>query len=138
MVPVKLDVVVQVKSREEERRLEQLGAAQRQVDAARRALRDAEARADAELTGCGLAADFCVYEIARARALELVKKARATLDAATQAEAKARAAWTTARAQTDAVRRVADARRTELLQVAAARERKSADELTVLRFARAG
>lgn len=137
MVPVKLDVVVKVKAREEERRLELLAAAQRQVVAARKALRDAEAQADAELTTCGRAADFCVYEVARARALEVVKRARTALDVALQGEATARAAWVMARSQVDAVRRVADARRTEVRQLAETRERKSVDDLTLLRFARA-
>jgi flagellar biosynthesis chaperone FliJ len=138
MVPVKLDVVVKVKAREEERKLEALSASRQRVEAARQALRDARARADAELTGGGRAADFCVHESARARSLELVKQAQAKLDAAVEAETAARAAWMAARSQADAVRRVADARRAELLRESEARERKSADELTLLRFARAG
>lgn len=138
MVSVRLDVVVKVKAREEARRLEQLVAARQRVDAARRALRAAEERAGAELTARGRAADFFIYEVARARALELVKQARQALDTASHREASAQSAWAAARSQAEAVRRLADARRAEVRQLAEAREQKSSDDLTLLRFAHTG
>jgi flagellar export protein FliJ len=138
MVQVKLDAVVKVKARAEERLLEAFAEAQRGTLAAKEALRQAEARADASMQGGGIAADFSMYEAARGRALEAVKRARAGVDAALQHEEKARAAWVTARAQVDAVRRVADARRDEITKEAETKEQKRADDLTLLRFARAG
>lgn len=138
MVSGRLDVVVRLRDREEERRLEQLAMAQRRVAAARESVRDAEAGAARELNGGGRAADYCVYEAARARALEAVKRTRAELDAALQAEAAARAAWTAARAQADAVRRVAEARHAEALRLAETRERRAADDLVLLRMAHTG
>ncbi|MEW5738158.1 MAG: hypothetical protein AB1938_04495 [Myxococcota bacterium] len=137
MIPVRLDVVVKVKAREEERRLEAMADGQRRVEAAKAALRAAEAQAARELSGSCVAADFCVYDTARARALELVKRARQELVSAERAAEASRVAWATARSQTDAVRRVADTRRAEVLQLAEKKERRSEDELTLLRFARA-
>ncbi|MCC6335741.1 MAG: flagellar FliJ family protein [Myxococcales bacterium] len=138
MVPVRLDVVVKVKAREEDKRLEAMAQAVRQVEVARAALRDAQAQADRDLSGCGVAADFCVYEAARARALEAVKRARLAVGAAVKAVESTRAAWVTARSQTDAVRRVADTRRAEVQQLADRQERRASDDLTLMRFARTG
>lgn len=138
MTQVRLDVVVKVKAREEEKCLEAMAGALRQVEAAKAALQQAEDEANRDLLGCGVAADFCVYEAARARALEVVKRARAVLDAAKQAAEDTRVAWMTARTQADAVRRVADARRAEVHQLNEVRERRTADDLTLLRYARTG
>jgi flagellar biosynthesis chaperone FliJ len=138
MVTVKLDVVVKVKEREEERRLEALAAARRHVAQAREALEAAQERARAELCASGRAADFCLYEAARARAQEAVKAATAALTRARQGEEAARQAWVAARSQADAVRRAAETRRREVLQLAESRERKREDELTLLRLAHAG
>ncbi|GMU58383.1 MAG: hypothetical protein AMXMBFR34_01460 [Myxococcaceae bacterium] len=138
MVPVRLDVVVKVKAREEDKRLEAMAQAVRQVEVARSALRDAQAQADRDLSGRGVAADFCVYEAARARALEAVKRARLAVGAAEKAVESTRAAWVTARSQTDAVRRVADTRRAEVRQLADRQERRAGDDLTLMRFGRTG
>jgi flagellar export protein FliJ len=134
---MRLDTVVRVKEREEERRLDTLSQAQRRAEEEAAALREAQARAEVELTGGGMAADFCVYEAARARALEVVRRARLAVEAAQREVEAARAQWVTAKAQTEAVRRVADARHAEVRRLAEAKEQKALDDLTLLRFARA-
>lgn len=138
MSTVRLDVVVKVKEREEDARLDALARALRRVEAAKAALRKAEAEASSDVRGRGVAADYCLYEAAWARAQEAVRHARAALDAAQRAAEEARAAWMHARSRAEAVRRVADARRAEVRQRDAARERRVSDELTLLRYAWAG
>lgn len=138
MVPVRLDVVVKVKQREEERRLEALAGTLRAAQAARHALALAEAEARHERRRQGSAAEYSDEELARQRLLERVAAARAKLEQATAAVEQSRAEWTAAHRGAEAVRRVADARRSEVVEERERAERKTLDELALLQFARAG
>lgn len=138
MVQVRLDVVVKVKEREEERRREALGKTMRAAQAARHELLTAQAQTNRERGPGGSAADFSNDDLARQRLLDLVEVAKKKVHEATAAAEKSRTDWTKAYNSAEAVRRVADTRRTELVEANERAERKAFDELALLQFARAG
>lgn len=133
-VPVRLDVVVKVKAREEEKRLLVFSKALRSVETAQQALQRAEAEANREGRRRGLAADFSLQDVARGRALEAVRQAQARLQTVAKVAEASKAAWVEAKVRTDAVRRVAETRRSEVRLEEDKRENRELDELAVLRF----
>lgn len=138
MVPVRLDVVVKVKEREEERRLEALGKTMRAAQLAHHELQAAEALTRRERGPARSAADFSNDDLARVRLLEQVEAAKKRLHEATAAADKSRTEWTKAHHSAEAVRRVADTRRAEVVESNERAERKAFDELALLQFARVG
>jgi flagellar biosynthesis chaperone FliJ len=133
MVPVRLDVVVKVKQREEDRRLERFSKDLRQVEAARDALQQAQRAANTDNRVTGLAAVWSLEEAARQRAVAQVANAKARLDEAAKAAEASRSEWAKARNSAEAVRRVADARRDEVVRELNRRETRDLDELALLR-----
>lgn len=133
MVAVRLDVVVKVKQREEDRRLERFSSDLRVVEDAKHALQRAEdaARRDNRVTG--LAAVWSLEEAARQRAVAQLATARETLSQAAKVAEQSRAEWARARNSAEAVRRVADARREEVVRELDRRESRALDELALLR-----
>lgn len=133
MVPVRLDVVVKVKQREQDRRLERFSNDLRQVEAAKDALQRAQQAANTDNRVTGLAAVWSLEEAARQRAVAQVQSAKARLDEASKAAETSRGEWAKARNSAEAVRRVADARRDEVVRELNRKETRALDELALLR-----
>ncbi|MBL8918629.1 MAG: hypothetical protein JNJ54_07215 [Myxococcaceae bacterium] len=133
MVPVRLDVVVKVKQREQDRRLERFSNDLRQVEAAKEALQQAQHAANTDNRVTGLAAVWSLEEAARQRAVAQVQSAKARLDEASKAAETSRGEWAKARNSAEAVRRVADARRDEVVRELNRKETRALDELALLR-----
>ncbi len=125
---LRLDAVVTLREREEQKAREALGLAVQATTAAQEALAAAEARARHDGRGRGPVEQWLVEEAARERALLEVKACRERLEAARKAETDARAKQVEAYQRAEVVRRVATARRAELDAADAKAENKAMDE----------
>jgi flagellar biosynthesis chaperone FliJ len=132
----RLDLVVEVKEREEEAATDAWRAAAqvtrtRQTELASlraAAMQDGRQRSDAY--------EWELGDRAHARLLEAIRLAEGRLEAALKAEAVARDSMAAAHRSAEAVRRVAEARREDALQEENRRERKDMDEVAMQKAAR--
>jgi flagellar protein FliJ len=125
----RLDVVVKLREKDEERARVELAEAQRAAAAAERAAAAAKAAAKVDLRGRGSAAQWELTEIGHFAALRAAAIAEKTAVAATEKVATTRNNWGTAYKRAESMRRVADARRAEIIAEQDSKERKELDEI---------
>lgn len=135
MVPkTRLDRLVTVRERTEEGALENLASAQSSLMRATQRLAGSREKARRDARGAGTAELWVVEEIAHVRTLQEVRAAEGALAEALGHERKARAGYVVAHRDAEAVRRVQEKKRTEILTDLGRREQKSLDELATLAF----
>ena len=132
----RLDAVVKLREKDEERARLELAEAQRAAATAERAAAAAKANAKVDLRGRGSAADWELTEIGHFAALRAAAVAERTAHAATEKVAATRNNWGTAYKRAESMRRVADARRAEIVAEQESKERKELDELGTQMFLR--
>jgi hypothetical protein len=129
-------VVVKLKERDEDRARKDLATAQTAALAATAALSVARDTAHREERKRGSAAEWLLADSANLRALADVRRAETAARAADEKLGQSRQRYVGARANAEAMRRAADARRSEVVLEAEKAERKAMDEAAVLLFAR--
>lgn len=132
----RLDVVVQLKARSEEKAQRAFGEALGQVAKAKAAVEEAHRQAQRDHRGQGSAAEWMMVDAARGRSLQVLRSTQKVLDQANVAAEKKRALYTQAHQATEVVRRVADVRRAEDVFEENKKEARTLDELTLQRFVR--
>jgi flagellar export protein FliJ len=132
----RLDAVVKLRERDEDRARRELAEAQRHAQAADQALRDAETRARHDARSSGTAADWELADHSHARALVEARQAERAAKAATERLGSSRSHYVGMRARAEAVRRIVEVRRAELVSQAETAERKQLDEIATLLFNR--
>lgn len=128
----RLDAVVKIREKDEEQARRVLADAQRQAEAARQAAEEARERARHDGRAPGLASQWDLADSANARALQEASVADQKVQAAGDHLNKSQQKYAGAYRRAEVIRRVATARRSELMAQAAAVERKQFDELSVL------
>jgi flagellar export protein FliJ len=132
----RLDAVVKLRERDEDRARRDLAEAQRHAQAAEKALHDAQLRARHDARSSGTAAHWELADHAHARALVEARQAERTARAATERLGSTRTHYVGAHKRAEAVRKVVEVRRAELVSQAEASERKHLDEIATLLFTR--
>lgn len=139
MIRTRLDVVVKVKERAEEKAGLALAKAETAVRSAQDRLEVAKARTTHDGRARADVSQWAVQELAHHRALLDANKAKQEVDQLKKAAETSRAHFVTANRAAEVVRRVADARRDELTKEAARNEDKQLDEAaSMLWFRKAG
>jgi flagellar biosynthesis chaperone FliJ len=136
MIRTRLDAVVEVKEREEDKAATVLAraevaaqaASQKAVEARQLAMRDFRARNDI--------AQWEMMELAHHRALSEARKAEKEAERLRQAATTARTGYTVAHQKAEVVRRVADHRREEAAAALNRAEDKENDDAATLMFSR--
>jgi flagellar biosynthesis chaperone FliJ len=129
---MRLDVVVTLRERAEDKARLELAAAQVRALAAAQALQTAAARVRGDERKRGRAVDWDLAESAHARVLVEHRLAERAADDATQKLGSTRERYVGARASADALRRVVDARRVEQVREAEKADSKRLDELATI------
>lgn len=132
----RLDVVVRLRERDEDKARRELAEAQRRALAAEQALRDAEAQARRDERARGRAMDWELVEAAHTRALAAARQAEHAAHAASEHVGSTRVRFLGAHARAEAMRRVVEARRWEMVREAEMAERKILDEVATLLYVR--
>jgi flagellar export protein FliJ len=129
---IRLEAVVKLRERDEDRAQRDLAEAQRQARDARDRLTEAEQRARRDERARGTAAHWDLVDHAHARALVEARQAERAAESATEKVGASRTTFLGIHARAEAVRRVVQVRRTELAEEAESAERKRLDELATL------
>jgi flagellar biosynthesis chaperone FliJ len=132
----RLDTVVQVKERAEQKAASELARAEALVRAAQDRLEEARERAQADFRARHDVAHWETQELAQHRALAEQKKAQAEVEKARVRALEVRVAYTHAHQHAEVVRRVADSRRDEARRDADRLESKQLDEVASMLFIR--
>lgn len=132
--PVRLDSVVRVKEREEERALKRLADAQNVAQKARADAEAAQKRVFEEGREAGRVDFWELAEHATDRSRYELKKAAERSSQADHDVLQARAGHLVARNKAEAVRRVAANRRAEWVNATEKKETQRLDELAAIRF----
>lgn len=135
-MPSRLDVVVKVKQREQDRKLESFADALGTWRTARQAVEIETRHASVPQCEAGTAADWQLTDSVRAQALRRLDEAQVRFDAAEGAVSDAREAYAVARGRTESVQRLAQTRSLERRGELEKGEARANDELTLLEFAR--
>ena len=130
----RLDPVIKIEEKNEERKLHEMAEANRNVKSAEEALVGARDAARTDHRRAAPATDWMLAEIAHTRALSEVRKAERAVKLATDAEGAARGAYTVAHSKAEALRRVAQARVDEILAAREKAESKELDEIGLITF----
>lgn len=130
----RLDPVVRFREQKEQRALEHLARANDDASRAHARLTLAQAHAQHDGRTVGAAAEWVMADAARERALVDVKRAQDHFEKSSTAVDVARGAWRTEHQQTEAVRRVAEARRAEAMKAQARKDTRALDELGAMMF----
>jgi hypothetical protein len=130
----RLDPVVELEERNEERRLREMADASRKARSAEEALVGAQAAARADHRRRAPATDWMLAESAHARALNDVRAAEQAVKSAAEAEGASRKLYTAAHSKAEALRRVAQARVDEILTERAKAETRELDDAGLLQF----
>lgn len=130
----RLDKVLQLRERAEETALADLARARATVDRAREQLSKAIDHARQDGRTAGPVDMWQVDELARRRALQMVRAAEGEVRKASDGESRALEGYLSAHVETETVRRVQGRRRTEILGEMDRKERRDIDELATLRF----
>ncbi len=125
----RLDAVVKLREKDEERARRELADAQRNAVAAETAAAAARDRAKQDLRGRGSAAQWELTEIGHFRALRDAAVAERAAHAAGEKVVATRQNWGAAYKKAESMRRVAEARRDEIIAEAETKERKEFDEI---------
>ncbi|MFT3709068.1 MAG: flagellar FliJ family protein [Archangium sp.] len=128
MIRTRLDVVVQVKERVEEKAGLALAKAETAVRSAQDRLEVAKQNAKADHRARGDVSQWEMQELAHRRALSDVSKANKEVESLKKSAETVRAHFVNANRAAEVVRRVADARRDELMKEQARNEDKQLDE----------
>ena len=128
----RLDVVVKLRERDEEQARTLLANSERAVKAAAAETLAALERARKDLRVSGSAADWQLLDAAHGRALVDAAAAAQAEAAAHQRLSESRVVYSFAYQRAETIRRIAETRRTELINEAEAKERKELDELGVI------
>ena len=133
----RLDAAVRVREVDEDRARMTLAEAQRLALATAAAVREAAQRALADERSSGTAADWTIIEFAHIRALQDARRAEIERRAAEEKLGISRARFVGARTRAEALRRVLEARRSEMRVAESLTEHKEMDEVaTMLRCRR--
>jgi flagellar biosynthesis chaperone FliJ len=130
----RLDPVIKIEEKNEERKLHEMAAANRKVKSAEAALTDARDAARTDHRRAAPATDWMLAENAHTRALSDVRKAERAAKLAVDEEGAARGAYTIAHSKAEALRRVAQARVNEILTAREKEESKELDEIGLITF----
>jgi len=130
----RLDPVIKIEEKNEERKLREMAAANHKVKSAEEALVGARDAARSDHRRASSATDWMLAENAHTRALSEVRKAEREVKVATDEEGKARGAYTIAHSKAEALRRVAQARVDEILAAREKAESKELDEIGLVTF----
>lgn len=130
----RLDVLVKLRERDEEKAERAVADAQRAALAARARLTEAQALARTDARGALDVASWGLVEAAHGRAREEAERAARLVKDAQARETEARSAHVDAHRRTEAVRRAADGRRVELVREAETRDQRRVDDLTTMLF----
>jgi flagellar export protein FliJ len=133
----RLDVVVKLRERDEERAQTLLADSERAAKAAREQAAAAHERARHDGRKAASAADWMMLDAAHGRARMEAANAEQAANAADEHLSASRHHYSSAYQRAETIRRVAEARRSEIIAEAETRERKELDEIAVLRYARA-
>jgi flagellar export protein FliJ len=136
MIRTRLDTVVKVKERAEEKAAHDLAQAESAVRAAREKMEQAHERAQADFRARHDVAHWEAQELAQHRALAEEKAAEREVAHARKKALEVRAVFTDARQRAEVVRRVADSRRDEARREADRQESKQLDEVASVLFVR--
>ncbi len=131
----RLDPAVKLQEHREENSLHDLAKASRAAAEADETLRVAHARARHDHRQVGTAADWQLAEHAHTRALADVAVAERSAKTATQAVGASRSVYTTIHAKAEALRRLQLTRREDAIRAIDASERKSSEDLFLMRRA---
>ena len=130
----RLDPVIKLEEKTEQRRLLELAEAGRVVTSARAALTGAQKAAEADHRRPSTALDWQLAELAHTRALHEVQTAERAVASATEKAGASRALYAEAHSKAEALRRVADARAGEIVAQRQKADSREMDELGLLRF----
>jgi len=130
----RLDPVIKLEEKTEQRRLLEMAEAGRMVSSAREALSDAQEAARTDHRRTSTALDWQMAELAHTRALHQVRSAEHAVKSATEAAGTSRARYAEAHSRAEALRRVAEARVGEILAERQKADSREMDELGLLRF----
>jgi flagellar export protein FliJ len=136
MIRTRLDVVVQVKERAEEKAGVSLAKAESVVTTAKQKLELARQAASNDTRTRSDISLWEMTELAHQRALTDAQKAQKELETAQKSAAQFRASYLNAHRNAEVVRRVADSRRDELTKEMTRAEDKQADEAASLAWFR--
>ena len=128
----RLDAAVRVREVDEDRARMTLAEAQRLALATAAAVREAAQRALADERRSGTAADWTLIEFALIRALQDARRAELERRAAEQKLGVSRERFVGARARAEALRRVLEARHSEMQVAERLSENKEMDEVATL------
>ncbi len=134
---LRLDAVVKLRERDEDRARRELADAQRQAADADRALHDANALARLDERGRGSAAEWQIAEAAHWRGIVEQRQAEGAARAAGERLGRSQAHYSGVRARAEVVRRVVAGRRHEIVRQAAVAEQKTLDSLALVLHRRA-
>jgi flagellar biosynthesis chaperone FliJ len=130
----RLDPVIKLEEKNEERRLQEMAAAARQRQSAEEALSGAKRAATTDHRHLAPAMDWQLAEIAHTRALHDVRTAEHAVKSATASEASSRKLYTAAHSKAEALRRVAQARVDEIIAAREKTETREMDEVGLVLF----
>ena len=137
MLPkLRLDPVVKLEEQNEERRLAEMSDAERALESARQQLAQRQNVAHSDMRRSASASDWLLAELSHARSLSDVRSAEHAVTEATAHSHASRDRYNAAYSRAESLRRVAAARRDEIVTAKAKVERKEQDELGILRFGR--
>lgn len=135
----RLDAVVRVREREEERALESVAKAEARARAASERVEQLMAAANTDARAKGDASTWQLVEAAQVKALADAKRAQVERDRLQLEVAKVRVVYTSAHQKAEVVRRAAEHRREDQRREEARVEDKALDEVaSMLWFRRAG
>lgn len=130
----RLDPLVKLRERSEERALRDLARARSTLGRATERLDGLREEAKADDRGRGAAELWALEESAHVRRLQAVRAAEGDLAQAVKGERAARAGYATAHRGAEAARRVQEKKRTQIVEDREKRAQKALDELATLRF----
>lgn len=136
MVRTRLDSVVQVKERVEEKAGQALARAEAEVTTAKSLVDEARQKAAQDFRARADISQWEVAEMAHHRAVADAKKAEHNLETMQRAAQVVRAQYVSAHQAAEVVRRVAENRRQELVSDSRRQETKMLDEAAALLFIR--
>ncbi len=131
----RLDVVIKLRERDEERTRLHLAESERALKAAAAEAAAAHERTRTDGRRSGSAAEWMLLDAAHGRAREDAANADQAVAAADKKLSASRNQYKSAYQRAETIRRIADARRAEIIAEAETKERKELDEVGVLRYA---
>jgi flagellar export protein FliJ len=130
----RLDKLVQLRERAEDDALAGFARARAALHVAREHLDDAVQASRVDARSAGPVELWVADDHAHRRAVQAVHAAQSAVRDAARGEESARDGWLAARQEAGAARRARERKLTDLLDEAARRERRTADEIATLKF----